>query len=353
MEQFLVLNDEIAALIRAGIPLELGLTQIAETATGGLSRLTLRLLERTQSGATLDAALAEEGDRIPGAYLAVIEAGRRAGQLPAALESVSQLVGKLLEFHRRAVLALVYPLIVLTVSYCLFVAFIWYFIPGVVLTYDSMRFNVGAAVGSLFHLRDTLWLWGPGLPAVALLTVFLLWKWSTRQTQGMTGCPMTRRLQALRWVPWLRQVHENYDYGAFCRILSLLVEHATPLHEAILLAACSTGNPRIVSTCSIASERLREGQPVDAVMDRADGLPPFLRWMICSGAASSTLDATLRQARAVYEHKAEHQVEWARVTLPAVLTVGIGGTSAFLYAVALFAPILEMYERLAEPVMRV
>ena len=42
-EQLIALNDEIAALIRAGIPLELGLRELGGDARGALSRISLQL----------------------------------------------------------------------------------------------------------------------------------------------------------------------------------------------------------------------------------------------------------------------------------------------------------------------
>ena len=100
-----------------------------------------------------------------------------------------------------------------------------------------------------------------------------------------------------------------------------------------------------------ASEKLQAGQPLNQALDQATGLPPFLRWMMISGEQNSALPATLSQASGVYERRADQRIEWARVTLPMILTAGIGGVSAALYGIALFAPVLEMYRQLAEPMI--
>lgn len=349
LEQFLALNDEMAALIRAGIPLELGLRQIAGSATGGLARLSERLAERMQAGVTLERALADEGDRVPGVYLAIVEAGLRAGRLPEALETVSGLARKLLDLHRRAVLAFVYPLIVLALSYVLFVAFVWGFIWSMQGLYQTLRFEPGTALRMLISLRETLWFWGPAVPVVVLVAATVLTKSSAAGSAGDAGRLVDSRLHAFRWLPWLRPISENYDRATFAHMLSLLLKHETPLHEAIVLAGYSTGNSRIVTSCVTASEKLRAGQPLNVALQNADGLPSFLRWMMNSGNQNSALPATLDQASEVYERRADQRIEWARVTLPLILTAGIGGTSAALYGIALFAPLLEMYKRLADP----
>ena len=81
LDDLLALNDEIAGLIRAGLPLELGLRQLSSSAAGGLSKLSARLAERVSIGSSLEQALREEGDHLPSVYLAVVEAGMRIYEL--------------------------------------------------------------------------------------------------------------------------------------------------------------------------------------------------------------------------------------------------------------------------------
>src|SRR5262245_6985582 len=92
LDDLIALNDEIAALARAGLPLERGLREVGRDVSGGLSRAMLSLAERMGQGATLPEALAADRDKFPPIYRAVVEAGVRAGRLPAALESLAAFV---------------------------------------------------------------------------------------------------------------------------------------------------------------------------------------------------------------------------------------------------------------------
>ena len=86
LESLVALNDEIAALVRTGLPLERGLRQVGDDLSGRLGGTMSSLAERMSRGASLPEALAAEGDRLPRIYRAVVEAGLRAGRLSAALE---------------------------------------------------------------------------------------------------------------------------------------------------------------------------------------------------------------------------------------------------------------------------
>ena len=121
LDHLIALNDEIAALVRTGLPLERGLREVGGDFRGRLSRAMTDLAERMSRGESLPEALTAEGKRLPRIYRAVVEAGLRAGRLAAALEGLAGFVRAYLDSRRAIGLALCYPLMVLTLAYGLFV----------------------------------------------------------------------------------------------------------------------------------------------------------------------------------------------------------------------------------------
>ena len=82
LDQLLALNEEIAALVRAGLPLGRGLLEAGRDVRGRLGRIAGVLGRRMNRGEGLAEALEAERRAIPPLYRAVVEAGARAG--PAA-----------------------------------------------------------------------------------------------------------------------------------------------------------------------------------------------------------------------------------------------------------------------------
>ena len=89
IEQLFALNEEIRALVRAGVPLERGLHTAARDLRGRLGRITGALAGRLNRGESLVQALEAEKQVLPPLYRAVVEAGARSGQLPVALEGLT------------------------------------------------------------------------------------------------------------------------------------------------------------------------------------------------------------------------------------------------------------------------
>src|SRR3954469_24336539 len=124
LEDLIALNDEIAALVRAGVPLERGLLDVGGDLRGRLRAIATALGERMSRGASLPQALEAEGERIPRVYRAVVEAGLRTGRLAVALEGLARFARGVAELRRVVGLALIYPLLVMVVAYTLFVGFV-------------------------------------------------------------------------------------------------------------------------------------------------------------------------------------------------------------------------------------
>ena len=86
LDDLIALNDEMLALVRAGVPLGQGLADVGHDVRGSLARVTATLATRVERGESLPQALAASGGLFPPLYRAIVEAGIKSGRLPAALE---------------------------------------------------------------------------------------------------------------------------------------------------------------------------------------------------------------------------------------------------------------------------
>jgi type II secretory pathway component PulF len=190
--------------------------------------------------------------------------------------------------------------------------------------------------------------WGIGTPVVAVAAFFWLRVAGSRNSASPAGRLVESRLHSFAWIPG---VVRNYDYATFLKILALLVEHETPLHEALVLAGHSTGNRQIIIDSTKIAQRIQNGDSLQESLEPATRLPKFLRWMLRSGAENGKLNETLKLAADVYEKRASRRAELLRVVLPVVLTVFVAGSVTLLYGLVLFAPVRELYDRLGDPVL--
>src|SRR5688500_6849367 len=88
LSDFILLNEELAALVEARIPVEAHLGRLGTELPGKSAELARRIGRRMEAGEDLAAAMDAECATLPGAYRAAIIAGVESGRLSAALQAL-------------------------------------------------------------------------------------------------------------------------------------------------------------------------------------------------------------------------------------------------------------------------
>src|SRR5207247_1261089 len=89
-DELIALNEQIAGMARAGLPLDQGLSSLAkEMGRGRLRRVTESIASDLRDGATLPEAVARRQKELPPYYANLITAGVRTGRLPEVLATLT------------------------------------------------------------------------------------------------------------------------------------------------------------------------------------------------------------------------------------------------------------------------
>lgn len=343
LDQLVALNDEMAALARAGVPLDQGLLHVGGDLPGKLGRISRELGRRLEAGETLEQVLSDAS--FPPAYLAVVAAGIRSGRLAVALEGVSAVLRRAAETRRLVAVSLVYPLLVITVAYLLFSFMVDKIFPVMLTVYQGMLPD-GRGLGVLQWIERTAPQWLPLLPPGAL-AVLVLW-WVRSRSAGRLENGMQWRAFGRRWR--IGTVGQRLYVGrmaTFADTLALLVEHRVPYHEALALAADASGDRGFRDTVRPLAERLERGETVTAA--DAAGLPPLLTWLFAARLEQPRLVRCLRRTADAYRRQAAWLARWLAIYLPFWLIVSLGGIATVLYVLSVIGPWSRILYELSAP----
>ncbi|MGC1273824.1 MAG: type II secretion system F family protein [Planctomycetaceae bacterium] len=329
LDEFVALNDELAALVRAGLPLELGI------GSNPRHRFAARITEQLQQGRSLDEALRDQHAVIPPAYRAVIAAGLRSGRLADAVETISRTARVMVALRRRMAIASIYPAIVAVIAYALTVTLIPRMLTHIAgIMVDSHESPPALIRGLLWLLRDNPTGWLFWLPAVVLV---LMWAMG-----GLTAVVLR--------LPGLNPALRSYRIAAFAELAAGLLEHGTALDEAISLAADASGDRALARDAKQVADRLRSGHPTVETLADFRSLPHFAHWMMTAGASQGTLASTLRHIADWAARRGATRADWFSLLAPAMLTLFVGGTAVVVFAALLFGPVIDLLYRLAREI---
>jgi type II secretory pathway component PulF len=334
LDQLIALNDEIAALVRAGVPLEPALAELGADLPGRLGKIATLIAERASRGQSLPQVLADESARLPPVYRAVVEAGLRSGRLSAALEALASSIRRVGETRRGVATAALYPLLVLMLAWGLFAFFAYFTAARLASAFTAFDVAGQGLFRWLAQCGQWAAYWGPAIPLLLLVLAIVWWYRSSRA--AIAEPRFAGRL--LGWLPWVGRTLRWSRTATFAEVLALLVENRVPLDEAVVLAAETSGDPRMVPAARELAAALARGGKLDPHSLSRRTFPPLLMWLMVTAQQHRALLPGLKHAAETYHRRAQHQAELARVFLPVVLTLVLGGTVVLLYGLTLFVP---------------
>ena len=343
LPDLVALNEEMAALVRSGIPLEQGLVDLGREFPGQLGVLAAQLGRRLQSWESLGRILEENSTSRPPVWTATVAAGIRSGRLAAVLESLAASGRRVAEMRRTIGAALVYPMIVVALAYAVFVLLVTYLAPILAGAFRDLAQSSEPFVTWLAWVGvNTVW-WVFWPPAALAALLFVEWLQTRRGFETSDG-PVSR-LVARVW-PGIYRSRRDARLAAFLEILSLLVREQTPLPDALRLAANASGDEGLRTSATTLAERLAGGQTLSSEEVRSLKIPPLLGFMLTTGSHRAGLSDALAANARRYRERSSNAAARTSLVLPIVLTAVVGGSVTLVLALSTIWPIWQLVFRL-------
>ena len=157
-EDLIALNEEIAGMARAGLPLDQGLAALArEMGRGRLQKVTARIAADLRAGLTLPEALDRQGKSVPRYYAGLVAAGIRSGSISEVLATLTAYARSLADLRATVIGAIFYPCVVLFFAFALFGFFCYFVLPQYETIFRSVNIGLpGITWAALFISRHPI-----------------------------------------------------------------------------------------------------------------------------------------------------------------------------------------------------
>ena len=334
--EFLVFNQELATLLKAGMPLVQSLDLLKRRATAPAFRAVLDdVHEKVRSGTALSEAFAAHGDLFPGVYTASLLAGERSGNLDAVLRRYVEHSKIIANVKRRTISALVYPAILISLALVLVTIIVLKVVPAFSDFYGSFGAQLPLVTRIIVSASDLIR--GQFLYIVLSLLVgsVAMVIWVRRQGH------QARFDRALLGLPWLGQVARKFATSQMARTLATLLGGGLPLVNALDIAAKSIGNQYMAGQLGIVSARVREGESFSTALDARHVFPEVAVKMAEVGESTGALQDMLNTVADFYDEEISTNMErFVTLVEPALLVI-MGIVIAGLL-LALYMPLFQL-----------
>jgi type IV pilus assembly protein PilC len=334
----LVFAQELAALLKAGLPLFQSLDVMLERQKDPLLRQSLATVrEKVKSGTALSEAFRQEGEQYPPIFAASLVAGERSGNLDSVLKRFSQHLRLNQMLRKKAISAAIYPAVLLTMMAGLLAVMLVFVIPNFKSFYEGLGAELPLPTRMLLAVATTLranlsWiLLGLGIAAVAGLY------WLRREGSGKALDAALLRL------PYFGGLMRMYATSQLMRTLSTLLAGGLPLVNALEVAAASIGNRAMAEAVSGASGRIREGASLTTALESTGMLEALPLEMVKVGEQTGALGDMLDAIAQFYDEDLDTRMATVLSLVEPVLLV----LMAVVVAAMLLAFYLPMFQAIS------
>ncbi|MFN2386793.1 MAG: type II secretion system F family protein [Thermoanaerobaculia bacterium] len=340
MADFLILNQEMIALLKAGLPVVRAFEILLERQRSPTLRRVLGdVKDRINAGASLSEAFAEEGDLFPRLYSTSLKAGEKSGEIESVLRRYQQYQKTVIALSRKVVSTLVYPVILIVLSAVLVAILMTVVIPRFEEFFADFEADLPiltvVVVGIAAFLRENILLIGAALAAA----VFLLWRWLK------TSAGRDWRDRILLRVPVVGGILRRFAITQFTRSLGTLLGGGTPLVPSLENAADAIGNRFIARRVSEVIPRVREGGELWMALEAIGIFTNLTIEMIKVGETSGALEEMLSSVSEFYDEEIDSLL--ARVISfvePAILVL-MGGVIVVIL-LSVYLPIFSIMSQI-------
>ena len=334
--EFVVFNQELATLLKAGMPLVQSLDILRQRIGNPLLKTVLDdVYEKVRAGSSLSEAFESHGTLFPGVYTASLLAGEKSGSLEGVIRRYVAYVKVVSGVKRKTISALVYPAILLVLSCIVVGIIVLRVVPEFGAFYNqfgrelplSTRIIVSFSefAGTYFFLMVFC--------AVGAVLAFVAW---------LKRGGNRRRFD--KWtlsVPMLGPIAQKFSTSQAARTLATLLGGGIPLVNAIDVSARSIGNQYMAHELTTAAQQVREGRALATALLQSGAFPDVAIKMVEVGESTGALQEMLNSLSEFYDEEIDTSLTRFITIVEPVLLVVMGIIIAALL-LSLYIPLFNL-----------
>jgi type IV pilus assembly protein PilC len=339
--EFLVFNQELATLLKAGMPLVQSLDILRRRVSNPTFKVILDdVHERVRAGSALSESFEAHGAMFPGVYTASLLAGEKSGNLEQVLRRYVAYVKIVSGVRRKTLSALIYPAVLLVLSLIVVTIIVVKVVPEFGDFYNQFGKELPWSTRAIVAISDVTTRYFP----VILLTIAgaaaAAWWWVRQPGQK-------RRLdrQILR-IPGLGPIAQKFATSQAARTLATLLGGGIPLVNALEVTSRSLTNQYMAGELTVAGQQVREGRALAAAMQDSGAFPDVSIKMVEVGESTGALQEMLNSLADFYDEEIDTNLGRFITLVEPIMLVIMGLVIAGLL-LALYLPLFNLSSALS------
>ena len=332
----LFFTRQISFLLNAGVPLvqalEMTVDTTDDTVLRGILKRTTKDLER---GKSFSQALKIYPHIFDGFYVNMVVCAEETGLLGEVLNDLANYIEKAEKTKSRVKSAMMYPVIVLAISFFIISGIILFVVPQFANLYNSSGGNLPGLTQALVNLSDLMRGRPLLLAAIFFGVPFSLFYYS--KTEGGR-----KNIQSFVGVtPLFKDIQYKSALVKFCSSFSSLLKAGINFLDALDISYNITDHAEVQRGIKTARQYITKGKNFSEGLKASRAFPPLVYNMAKIGEETGKMESSFVKMAEYYSEILENLIAGLIKMIEPILIVCLGGIIAVII-LALYLPVFNM-----------
>ena len=341
--EFLLFNQQLASITKAGIPLERGLRELADdVGSRSMRKLVNAIAEELEAGVSIEEAFEKRQKRFPALYGRILKAGVETGRLSEMLTSLNRHLEMANQTRRIIFEALSYPAVVLALGALIVTLVFLLIIPqmGSIITEMAEGAQLPALTTLFLNTAKNIvpfWI-TVGFFIAAIVVVFAI----------LSSFPAGRRFKEsiLFKLPVLGRLYHSSILSKMAEAIAMMVASGCDMPTCFRLGATAAGSEKLLLESDMLASQIEQGANILEAGQSCKVIPRLFLYSMQLGAQRNELQDNLCSLGQMYCEQTRYRQARLQAVLLPVMIIVVGGFLATAI-LAIFSPMIRLVTALS------
>jgi len=341
--EFMLFNQQLASITKAGIPLERGLRELSkDIASRKMNRLINEIADDLEAGVSIEQAFEKRQKHFPPLYGKILKAGVETGRLSEMLSSLNRHIEVTNRTKRIVFEALAYPTVIFTLTILIISVVCIVIVPQIqyVMTDLISEGHVGLISKAFFFFAEhILMFWLAVIFLIIAITLFLI---------GLSSSKAGRKIREKIFmkIPVFGRLYHSAILSKMAEAMAMMVAAGTEMPACLRLSAQASGSQMLADESESVAQNIEKGNNILEAGQFCNVIPRLFFYSVQLGAQRNELQDNLYSLGQMYNDQTLcGQARLQALLLPAMLIL-VGGFIGFS-VISIYMPVIQVLTSLS------
>jgi type II secretory pathway component PulF len=335
--EFLLFNQQLASITKAGIPLERGLRELsADIGSRKMRKLVTDIADDLEGGMSIEKAFEKRQKHFPPLYGRILKAGVETGRLSQMLTDLNRHIEMSNQTRKIIFEATAYPAVILTMA-AVIISFVYIMIiPKFVTVLKEMTGGelpqLTLLIFSIARNIIPFWISIGALVAGAIILNTLL---------SATSAGRRFKESFLLNIPIIGRLHHSSILAKMAESMAVMIAAGADMPNCLRLSADASGSEKLIYEAAFLAEQIENGTNIMQAGQFCRVIPKLFLYSVQLGSQRNELEDNLHSLAQMYVEQVRCSQARLQAALLPVMLILVGGFIG-ITVLSIFLPMVKI-----------